>query len=93
VDNRYAYFILQSYQSYSSITEKSAVQLPTTPTSVEDWLAGMGLVRYWPAFRDSGYDVMGTITQLDEATLVTLGVSIKPHIILLLSKAKDIVLL
>lgn len=59
--------------------------------SVEDWLNGMGLARYWPAFRDNGYDIMGAITDLSEAILDSLDVTLPGHRNLLLKKAKEIV--
>lgn len=51
----------------------------------------MGLARYWPAFRDKGYDIMDALVGLDEATLDLLGVAMVGHRVALLRKAKDIV--
>jgi hypothetical protein len=45
--------------------------------SVEDWLNGMGLGRYWETFRDSGYDIMGALNDLNETTLDLLGIQLK----------------
>ena len=43
--------------------------------SLQDWLAGLGLSRYWPAFAqaDIGPDVLADLTQSD---LAQLGVSL-----------------
>lgn len=60
-------------------------------TSVEDWLNGMKLERYWPAFRDNGYDIVDALSCLDEATLDLLGVTMPGHCALLLRKSKEIV--
>lgn len=60
-------------------------------TSVEDWLKLMKMDRYWPAFRDNGYDIMDAIVGLDETTLNLLGVTMVGHRALLLRKAKEIV--
>ncbi len=64
----------------------------TTPASVEEWLNEIGLVRYWPAFRDNGFDFMGVISGLTGANLDLLGVALPGHHQHLLNKAKEIVL-
>jgi hypothetical protein len=58
---------------------------------VEDWLNGMGLGRYWETFRDSGYDVIGALNDLNETTLDLLGIQLPGHRNLLLRKVKEIV--
>lgn len=65
----------------------------TIATSVEEWLKEMGMGQYWPAFNANGYDSMFVVARLDETTLVELlGVDKKGHRIVLLTKAKEIVL-
>jgi hypothetical protein len=70
-------------------TGKSTVTLPKEPrSSVEDWLCGIGLSRYWPTFEDNGYDVMVTLDGLDERTLDLLGVQLPGHHSLFLGRQK-----
>jgi hypothetical protein len=61
------------------------------PTTVEDWLNEMGLARYWTTFKDNGYDIIGALAGLNEATLDLLGITLNGHRELLLRKAKEIV--
>ena len=61
------------------------------PTTVEDWLNGMGLARYWTTFKDNGYDITGALAGLNEATLDLLGITLHGHRYLLIRKAKEIV--
>jgi hypothetical protein len=63
----------------------------TTPASVEDWLNSMELSRYWDTFKDNGYDIMGAVAGMNEATLDSLGIKLPGHRNLLLRKAKEIV--
>jgi hypothetical protein len=69
----------------------AATKVVAQPTSVEDWLNGIGLARYWSAFRDNGYNLMNALVGLDEVTLDVLGVTMVGHRVLLLRKAKEIV--
>jgi hypothetical protein len=63
------------------------------PSPVEEWLKGMGLAQYWPAFSANGYDLMPIVAGLDEPTLIDLlGVDKQGHRRLLLMKVKEIVL-
>jgi hypothetical protein len=71
-------------------TGERMVDEKASTSFVEGWLRSMGLSRYWPTFQENGYDIIETITDLNDTTLDLLRVQAIGHRNLLLKKAKEI---
>lgn len=60
-------------------------------TSVEEWLASIKMGQYWETFRDNGFDLLETLTGVDDSVLESIGIKMVGHRTLLCRKIKDLV--
>ncbi|XP_055867771.1 phosphatidylinositol 3,4,5-trisphosphate 5-phosphatase 2-like isoform X2 [Biomphalaria glabrata] len=59
------------------------------PTTVQDWLKGLGLSEYTSAFLRSGWDSIGSLSQLTAASIMKLGVRDAEHRMRILNSVRD----
>jgi hypothetical protein len=67
--------------------------LAPTKMTVEEWLKSIKMDQYWPNFKETRYDLMEIVKDLDDGMLDLLPKKLPPgHRHQLLKKAKEIVL-
>ncbi|KAH9514603.1 Phosphatidylinositol 3,4,5-trisphosphate 5-phosphatase 2A [Bulinus truncatus] len=59
------------------------------PTTVQEWLKGLGLSEYTAAFLQHGWDSMGTLTQLTAAIIMKIGIRDGEHRMRILNSVRD----
>jgi hypothetical protein len=55
----------------------------TNNVSIEEWLKGFNMHKYWSTFEKNGYDSVEAVKELDNNTLTMIGVALGHQAIIL----------
>lgn len=77
----------------TSVAATTATAPAMSTMMVEEWLTSIKMEQYWPDFKETGYDLMEIVKDLDDGMLDLLPKKLPPgHHYQLLKKANEIVL-
>ncbi|XP_059169069.1 phosphatidylinositol 3,4,5-trisphosphate 5-phosphatase 1-like [Physella acuta] len=79
----------ESEDIYPSIAIRPYEELKK-PTTVQDWLKGLGLTEYTATFLRNGWDSMGALVQLNAASIMKMGIRDGEHRLRILNSVREL---